>query len=346
MPVATAHVRSVLRGRRQNTAFRGERTLSLAKRLIFWLLIVAIVGAPVVAAELYLRSVGLGRPILFYANASYRYAMQPNQHQVRRRGASVSVDSKGLRSTKDWSDQAEAKILFVGDSVTWGGTYIDDRDTFSEGVCERLSRAASKTFVCGNSGANQYGTDNMAERIRYKDFSDESVLVITLIGQDTVRGLVDAEGRFLFTKPPPAPVRALWEATTFITWKLYQYLQSISYRHDDDFRVAERSLQNLFSAVHATDRPGRKVLIVLSPVKAELNGHEGALTKHVQKILAQSGFDVLDLHAAVSGAVTEDFYYDEVHLDVRGHHFYADQIAHTLSTLMDNSSAGAASDHS
>ena len=315
--------------------------MSFVKRLAFWLVLAALIGAPVVLAEFYLRTLGLGNPILFYANTSYRYAAQPHQRQVRRHGATVTIDSKGLRSSRDWSDPADAKILFVGDSVTWGGTYVDDKDTFAEGVCERLAHSTGKSFVCGNSGANQYGTDNMAARIRYKDFSDELVLVVTLIAQDTVRGLVDADGRFLFTQPLPAPIRALWEATTFATWKFYQYLQSVTYRHDDDLRVAERSLNNLFSAIRETDQPGRKVLIVLSPVKAELDDREGALTKHVQSILAQSDFDVLDLHAAVSQSLTPDFYYDAIHLDVRGHHFYADQIARRLSRAMSDGPAGA-----
>jgi hypothetical protein len=308
------------------------------KRGIFWLVIVLIVLAPIGLAELYLRFVGLGIPILYYANASYRFAPQPNQKQIRVRGASVTLDSKGLRSTNDWTNPADAKILFIGDSVTWAGTYIDDADTFSEGVCRRLAKATGKTFVCGNAGANEYGTDNMAARIRYKDFDDESALVVTLISDDTLRGLVDAEGRFFFMQPPPPPFRALWEATTFATWRFYKFLRPKSYRGDDDLRVAQRSLENLFAAIRETQRPGRKNMIVLSPSKSELNGRESAITKQVQSMLASSGLEVLDLSAAVSEAVTEDFYYDDIHLDVRGHRFYADQIARRLEALMSDSS--------
>jgi hypothetical protein len=311
-----------------------SRGASKLKTASLWLIMIGLVCSPVVLAEVYLRSAGLGYPLLFYANASYRFALVPNQKQLRQRGATVTVDSKGLRSTKDWSDSADAKILFIGDSVTWGGTYIDDADTFSEGVCQRLAKTSGKRLVCGNAGANQYGTDNMAERIRYKDVNDESALVVTLIAQDTVRGLADADGRFFFSAPPPAPIRALWEATTFAAWRLYQSLRPISYRNGDDLRVAERSLENLFLAIRETQRPGRTSLIVLSPIEDELNGHEGILTKHVQAILARSGFEVLDLHTAVSAAIGKGFYYDRIHLEVRGHQFYADQIAGRLARSM------------
>src|ERR1700683_648981 len=163
--------------------------MSMVKRTVFVALTVVLVCAPIGLAELYLRYVGLGDPILFYANASYRFAPLPNQQKRRLGGASVTIDSRGLRSTHDWSEPADVKILFVGDSVTWGGTYIDDADTFAEGVCQRLARATGKSVVCGNAGANEYGTDNMAERIRYKDFNDETALVVTMIGTDTTRGL-------------------------------------------------------------------------------------------------------------------------------------------------------------
>jgi hypothetical protein len=309
-----------------------ERPLT---RAIFWLALIALVLLPILLAEIALRYLGLGNPILYETNASYRYAQQPNQKQTRLRGASVTIDSKGLRAATDWSTPADAKVLFVGDSVTWAGTYIDDADTFVQGTCARLMLAAAKTFVCGSAAANGYGTDNMAARIRYGNTSDETVLVVTLIAPDTIRGLADAEGQFLFTHRPPAPFRALWEAASFAAWKAFHLLRPLdAWRGDHELQVAERSLENLFAALRETARPQRKVLIVFSPVRDELGGRESELTRRVRAVLARSGFDVLDLHEAVSAVVRPGFYYDALHLDVRGHHFYAEQIARRLEPLM------------
>jgi hypothetical protein len=305
--------------------------MSRMRHALYWIIVIALVGAPVVGAELLLRRAGLGHPILFYTNASYRFAVAPNQHQVRQMGAGVTIDSKGFRAVKDWSSPADGKLMFIGDSVTWGGTYIDDADTFAAGVCERLDKATGNTFICGNAAANQYGTDNMAARIRYRQVDDETVLIVTLISGDTLRGLRDADGSFFFTAPPPGPFKAVWEATTFLAWRLYRAMRPLeAYRPEHDARVAERSLENLFAAIRATQRPGRKVLIVLSPLEQELKGSESPLTAHVRSVLARSGFDFLDLHAAVSAAHAPDFYYDGEHLAVRGHRFYADQIAARL----------------
>src|SRR5882757_10450249 len=92
-------------------------------RFVFGIVIVILPAIPVALAEFYLRSIRLGHPILYYANSSYRYAALPNQKQVRQRGAAVTIDSKGLRGVKDWNSSADDKVLFIGDSVTWGGTY-------------------------------------------------------------------------------------------------------------------------------------------------------------------------------------------------------------------------------
>jgi hypothetical protein len=81
-------------------------------------LVVVICTSIITAGELILRSIGLGDPILFYTTASYRFAPQPNQQQVRQRGAKVTIDSKGLRTAKDWTSPADGKLLFIGDSVT------------------------------------------------------------------------------------------------------------------------------------------------------------------------------------------------------------------------------------
>ncbi len=308
---------------------------SALRRSVFWLAMIVLVLAPIVLAEIALRYLGLGNPIIYYTNASYRYAQQPNQKQVRLRGGSVTIDSKGLRATKDWTTPADTKILFVGDSVTWAGTYIDDNDTFSQGTCARLDQATHKNFVCGSASANGYGSDNMAARIRDMNVTGESVLVVTLITPDTIRGLVDAEGQFLFTHRPPAPFRALWEAATFATWRSFHLLRPLDERRSDrDLQVAERSLENLFAALHETAKPARKVLIVLSPVRDELGGREGDLTRRVRAAVIRSGFEVLDLHEPVSAAVGPGFYYDALHLDVRGHRFYAEQIARRLEPML------------
>jgi len=308
---------------------------SRLRRFFFWIILLTLLAAPVILAEGYLRSIGVGTPMLFYAESSYRYAPRPNQKQVGPHGAAITLDSKGLRGVKEWTAPADAKILFIGASATWGGNYIDDKDLFSNVVCMRLEMAIHRNLTCGNAGVNAYGVDNMAERIRYKDYADESAIVVTLGSFNAVRGRTDLDSLPYFTEPPPGPFKGLWEAATYSAWRLLQILRVLKFDRADDLRVAEHSLDNLFAALRETDRPGRKVLIVLLPMREHLNGKENDLTKRVRAVLKDSNYDFLDLHQPISAVQDLDTFYYPIgsHLALAGHQFVGGLIAGKLESL-------------
>lgn len=307
-------------------------------RLAFGIVALLLAAVPLVFAEVYLRSIGVGDPILYYTNSSFRYALQPNQKHSGQRGATITIDSKGLRGVKDWTASADGKILFIGASATWGGTYVDDRDLYSSIVCARLDKALGRNFTCGNAGINSYGVDNMAERIRYKDFADEAAIVVTIAPFNAVRGLNDLDTTPYYTVPPPGPFKAIWESVALLVWQL-QHSREVVYDRSHDLRVAERSLQNLFAALRETDRPDRKVLIAMIPLRDHLGGNEDQLngkpyflTKRVRAILQGSNYDFLDLTQPFSTAPNRDalYYPDGGHLELAGHQLVGALIADRL----------------
>ena len=304
--------------------------------MLFWIFLLLLLAVPVVFAEIYLRTIGLGNPVLYYADTSYRYAPRPNQKHVGRYGAAVTIDSKGLRGTKDWTAPADGKILFMGTSVTWGGTYIDDKDLYSNVVCVDLKKALNRDFTCGNAGVNSYGLDNMVARIRYRDFADESAIVVTVGSFNAVRGLVDINSLPYFVFPPPGPFKALAEATTLLAWKAVNVIRFLQYERTYDMRVAERSLGDLFAALRETDRPGRKVLIVMMPDREQLDGKEDDLTRRVRAVIKDSKLDFLDLHQPMSAVAKRDSLYSDngSHLELAGHRFVGDRIAEKLESLL------------
>jgi len=307
-------------------------------RLVFWVGVSMLWAVPVIVAEAYLSSIGGGDPILYYGNTSYRYAPRPNQRHVEPGGAVVTLDSKGLRGVKDWSLPADGKILFIGASMTWGGTQLGDTELYSNIVCVRLNKTLHRDLTCGNAAVNAYGVDNMAERIRYDDMGDETAIVVGIMSYNAVRGLTDLDSLPYFTVPPPGPFKALWEGAVLGAWKLQLGLRHVVY--DDTpsrmMRVAERSLGNLFAALRETDRPDRKVLIVLLPYKAELNGKETDLTRDIRRVLEGSSLDFLDLHGPISAAARAEtfFHADGIHLEPAGHQFVGERIAEKLANLV------------
>ena len=57
------------------------------------------------------------------------------------------------------------RILFFGDSVTYGGSLVNNEDLFTEKVCNKLNKN-NKKFECGNYGTNGYSLFSIIRRIK------------------------------------------------------------------------------------------------------------------------------------------------------------------------------------
>lgn len=112
-----------------------------------FLLVCAIL---VLSAELLCGVVfGLGKPVLLRADPDCGYLPAPNQH-VLRFFARNDINAFGMRS----ADVSPAKppgtlrVLFIGDSVAYGTTYIDQSDIFTGLLSRELpSRVGRRTEV-------------------------------------------------------------------------------------------------------------------------------------------------------------------------------------------------------
>lgn len=304
------------------------------KKAFFTLVLVLLVLSPLAAGEFAARWIGLGEPIVYSTNAAYRYAPVPNQQVVRRRGASVTVGPEGLRGLEPWSGPADHRILFVGDSVTWGGTNTDDGATFAARTCAKLEELGGGNLTCGNAGVNGYGVDNMTARLRFDPAVGRAdAVVVTIITVDGTRGLSDLKSSYFYSAQPHGPLKALWELAGFALFYGSGKLRYDRDAHDsrDDVPVLEESLAGLYDALRGLEDGGKQVLVVFSPVKADLAGAEKPLTAAMRSSIRASGLASLDLTEAMAARRNEDLYYDGVHLNQAGHELYATWIAERLN---------------
>ena len=85
--------------------------------------------------EFILRVIGFGEPVLLQNNGNY--ILKPNQEVKRFKGSKVKINKYGMRTNYKWSDNKNLnKIIFFGDSVTFGGSYVDNLNLFSEKFCK------------------------------------------------------------------------------------------------------------------------------------------------------------------------------------------------------------------
>lgn len=301
--------------------------------------LVVLVGLALIVAiaELAARAYGLGDPMLYYENESYRYALKPDQSVVRLRGAGIRTDRYGFRTDDDWDEPGALRVLFLGDSVTYGGAYIDNAGLFSARTCERL-RAGGINAVCANAGINGYGTDNMAYRIRFDPAPPADVYVVTLIAGDTLRGMASLMSLPYFSQTLPPLVPALTEGALFALDRVRARLRygrgegPLQRDTGHGFEVARLSLERLFAALRERADDGRHVLLVLSPARRNVRAGYNKFERAVLAELKGSGFEVLDLLPAFKERKPDldRVYYDGVHLEVGGHAFYAEAIAAAL----------------
>lgn len=313
----------------------------------FWLrlatfgLSLLLLLAGLAAAEALARWYGLGNPVLYYETESYRYAVAPDQSTTRFAGAEVNIDKYGLRTNDNWDSAGATRILFIGDSVTYGGSYIDNRQLFSTKTCAALNPEVHA--VCGNAGTNGYGTDNMAYRIRFSKLPRPNLYVVTILSEDTVRGMASLPEFPLFSRPLLPLVPGLTEVSLFaLDWMRarlrfnrgggpYQGIGS------DADAVAALSLERLFAELRTRHAEGSAILLVHTPSKSAVSKGYSVFDEKIVETMKATGFPLLEVRAALAGQpALDEVYHDGVHLSVAGHALYGELLASALQPLLDS----------
>ncbi len=237
-----------------------------------------------------------------------------------------------MRTPKPWDDHADVRILFIGNSVTWSGTSIDDKATFPYLTCVEMEKRTGLSFTCGNAGVNAYGTDNMAARLKYTTITNEQAIVTTLIYPDMLRGLTDLNSQHFFTSKPSGPVPALWEVGTILLYNVTAWLRHRSATHYEvgSLAVAEESMRRLLEILKQKEKAGKVVLVVLSPLTRELRGHQSEFTTLAENLVLEYDLPIVNMNAMVTSEYTDSMYTDEKHLGLVGHRLYATTIADKL----------------
>lgn len=131
------------------------------------------------ALEVYLSRLGFGAPPLYTYDPAIGYVLKPSQDLTRYRNCKVFINSMGMRSpeTSAAKPPGRFRVLVVGDSVPYGGSYIDQEDTFCY-VAQRLLNRDSNPYEILNAAENAYGPRNVLAYLQTKGtFSSDMVVV-------------------------------------------------------------------------------------------------------------------------------------------------------------------------
>lgn len=294
---------------------------------------------------------GLGTPPLLQADSTIGYVFQANQ-ETYRFGNRVHINEYHQRSEDlpETPDTETTRVLFLGDSVTWGGVLTGQLETIPEETEEILARQCDTPVEALNASAGSWSIGNLEAYIeRFGVFrSDTVVLQIgthDLTQPKSKAGIVGKHPSF----PNENPTLAIEELITRYLWPRLQSRlpdlggaggpsQSNSSTAQDTGPADQltRNLAYLRSLVNRTREANTPVAILHTPNRGEVTSSgEGptAPQRRAQFLRVADSLEVpvVNLVDGWAGrAGTRKLYRDHVHLNQKGNRAIADILAKFL----------------
>ena len=279
-------------------------------------------------SELYLKKIGLGDPVRYDSNILYGYAPKINQSKNRFKNSKVTINESGLRSIDNWKLSKKKKIVFLGDSVTYAGSYIDDKDTFVHKVCGEL-----KNFICGNAGVNAYGIKNIVMRSKYdKRLQDAEIFIYLFPPGDFYREYSNSKTAHFYLNNKSFIFPAITEAVSFVATKydINNYISKYDdgkHKNEDKIKLINYSISILADEIK-NKKIKKKVFVFLSNEKndKDLNSN---LNKYIKENLVSEIGEINFLNNVLND---DKYFYDEsVHFNEKGHKIVANEIIRLIT---------------
>ena len=309
----------------------------IAKKLIINIGITSFsIITGILISEYFAKRLGLGNPLIYNSDPLVGYRLKPNQSKYRRNGSLITTDSEGFRiDPKVTSNKDTNFFIFVGDSVTYGGSYIDNYDLFSSKYCELLN----KNFNCLNNGLNAWGVLNMGRFIAnfklYSKKAPSSIFLVILPG-DEQRNLKSLSDTPFWDYPPKQP-SAINEIISYLVKKIFlpslknnkeEKLNNISIIEKNKISSIQRKAiwNELTILIKESQYP---INIIITPPKKWFNNesYRGEIKLYDDLIKEVSKLKIIknscNLYHYINSDYHNDLYVDGVHLSKKGHDLWA-----------------------
>jgi len=289
-------------------------------------------------AEITLRLlIGLGDPVIFDTNPLYGFRPLPNKEYHRFSGAKIKINNLGLRAEHNWGDNRNNKILFLGDSVTYGGSYIDNKELFSY-----LAVKDFKGFESGNIGVPGWGIGNVYGLVIESHFVPAKYYVSTFIEEDFSRGKTLMPGHPFFNKKPSLAILELWYRFCYNqsleVFEFWEHFVSEAQREAIMRKVVGEAAGKLKEMDNFLKMQGFQHLIFISPTADQVrkSGKKDEIVKAMlEKYSIKCDYIIDEIPKYnLTEKDKKDLIYDHVHLSKNGHKLWAEIIKTRLLTIV------------
>lgn len=281
------------------------------------------------------KFMGLGSPVIYQTNPFFGYRPLPNQEVVRFYGAKLKFNNLALRANEDWDENVEDKILFLGDSITYGGSYIANDQLFSHLALQDIDG-----YQSGNAGVNGWGVENIYGLVVETEFLPAKIYITMLIEGDFYRDRVKLLGLpFWSRKPRWALEELFFHYLTLLNYSRYSGVDGLFTNNETLEKFVEKSVIRLKQMDEFLKSRGylHKIYIAADAkhlfdnkpkdprVLKYLTHHQVAVTYLLDRLKPLN----------IDPSQSEIIFYDGGHLDVEGHKLWAKLINTDLKILLE-----------
>ncbi len=300
-------------------------------KLTLFLVVLVLSLATIFTLEKAASLFGLGRLVVYESNPVYGYRPIPNQDASRHKNLPLHINNLGLRADKDWDiNQTKNKILFLGDSVTYGGSYIANSELFSTVAVKNTP------WESGNAGVNAWGVLNVHALVKEMNFLPADVYISVFPEGDFYRGMMRLGGQPFWTSRPKYALEELWQ---YFIYQIHLKKISVQTQTPQSKLAKERVVDIAATAIkdlnHYLDIKNKKYLLYISPSRSQMLGKTHIDTE-IKQILAKHNIEVIYIKDKLDNLNIKDIdalFHDEIHLTKEGHQVWGEIIAGDIKQL-------------
>lgn len=296
------------------------------KKRILWGIVTVLILC--VIAELILRSVfGFCDALLYQPSNEYEYIAQPNQKHYRF-FAHIRYNSYSQRN--DELDSTRVKVLGLGDSVIFGGTWMD-QGSLASTLFSKETGMQMLNISCGS-----WGPDNCAAYLKEKGTFGAKAMILVCSSHDAYDVMSHQPVVGIYPNYPDRQYKlALWELTDrYLLPRIRSSFMKQKTMLDPDAHVAENIQSASVAKKSYRFNPGFGQLKEIADslnipfaiyLHAEFNEMQlGDYNGMGQEIIAWARDNDVPLYNGMECGEKQDMYRDVIHLNEKGQRHLAD----------------------
>lgn len=298
------------------------------KKKRFVLLILFLVF---VVGELVLRfAFGFCDALLYNESDKYEYIAQPNQDR-HRFGAHIYYNSYSQRN--DEPDSTKVRVLGLGDSVIFGGTWMDQ-----DSLASTLFSEATGTQML-NISSGSWGPDNCAAYLKEKGTFGASAMILVCSSHDAYDVMTYVPVVGVVPTYPDRQYKLAWTELIdrYLVPRIRMMFGKTEVKLDPDEQVVKNSeFKNTVRQKSSSFNNGFVQLLDISQKKnipmaiylhAEIDEiSAGRYNEMGQKIIEWAAEHDVCLIEGLRAGETENMYHDKIHFNEAGQRFLATQM--------------------